>query len=230
MCNRGATLPPKPLMVLADANLRDLEGGPSTGMNFHIIQTPSGFLAAYQDGAALPLYSDPVFYCVDDLLAGLSVPTLRATAPAFTIQQNFPNRFSAVVALLAAAVPPAYTGTTGAFPLIASHTLPVVTIFRRYLATARDPRFVGGQLTAGTYLTSQLDAAHADSGFGAVGRYALPIPLPVNHVVQYELPAGTTIDVGTVAPNFGQSGGGVEIHLPNDTPARPVGTLILPDY
>lgn len=217
-------------MVLADANLRDLEGGPSTGMNFHIIQTPSGFLAVYQDGAALPLYTDLVFYCVDDLLAGVPVPTQRVTAPAFNIQQNFPNRFSGVVALLRGAVSPAYTGTAGAFPLIASHTLAIPTIFRRYLAIAPDSRFVGGQLRAGTYLTSQVDAAHADSGFGAVGRYALPIPLPVNHVVQYELPAGTTIEVGTVAPNFGQSGGGVEIHLPNNTPATQIGTLALPDY
>jgi hypothetical protein len=199
-------------------------------MNFHVIQSPSGFLAAYQDGPALPLYTDPQFYCVDDLLAGTPVPTLRVTAPRIAIQQIFPNRLTAVVALLAATISPAYTGTAGAFPLIATYTLPVNTIFRRYLAALPDRRFVSGQLTAGTYLTSQLDAAHADSAFGAVGRYALPIPLPVNQVVQYELPAGTTIEVGTVAPNFGQAGGGVEIHLPNPTPATQVGTPPIADY
>jgi len=75
-----------------------------------------------------------------------------------------------------------------------------------------------------------VDSRHADSGFGAVGRYALPIPLPASHVFQYELPQGTTIEVGTVGPNFGQSGGGVEIHLPNATSATRIGNIRIPDY
>jgi hypothetical protein len=85
-------MPQKPLMVLAGANLRDLEGGPSTGMNFHIIQSPNGFLAVYQDGAALPLYTDPQFYCVDDLLAGLPIPTQRVTAPVLLIYGRKPRK------------------------------------------------------------------------------------------------------------------------------------------
>jgi hypothetical protein len=220
----------KPLMVLADANLRDLQAGPLTGINFYVVEGPRGYLAALQDGAALPLYADPRFYCVDDLLAGAPVPTLRVTAAPIAIQPSFPSRFNALIALQAAAISPAYTGATGAFPLIATDTLAVNTVFRRYLSTPADHRFVGGQLTAGTYLTSQTDAAHADSGFGAVGRYALPLPLPVVHVIQYELPAGTTIEIGTVAPNFGQSGGGVEVRLTSKTSATQVGALVLPEY
>ena len=217
-------------MVLADYTIGSLVDGPSTGMNFHIFESASGFFAAYQDGVALPLYTDPGFYCVDDLLAGLPVPTQRVIAQSFPIHQRFGNRFDALVALRAGAVSPAYTGTIGAFPLIASHTLAVATIFRRYLNTPLDNRFVGGQLCRGTYLTSEVDAAHADSGLGAVSRYALPIPLPVNHVIQYELPTGADIQIGTVAPAFGQSGGGVEIMLPYPARATQVGAFVLPDY
>jgi hypothetical protein len=90
--------------------------------------------------------------------------------------------------------------------------------------------FAGGNLTAGTYLTSRVDTLHADSGFGVVGRYALPIPLPTSHQVSYDLPAGTLIEVGTVSPNFGQSGGGVEIRLPKATPVVPGVPVTLPDY
>lgn len=220
----------KSLMVLANSNLADLQSRVSTGMNFHIIQNLNGFLAVYQDGPALPLYADPRFYSVDDLLAGVPVPTARVTVAPIVIQQSFSNRFHAAMALQTAVISRSYTGAIGAFPLIATDTLKVDTVFRRYISGLPDRRFVSGQLTAGTYLTSEVDSAHADSGFGAVGRYALPIPLPVKHVIQYELPVGTHIEVGTVAPNFGQAGGGVEIHLPNITNAVQVGTFTLPDY
>jgi hypothetical protein len=217
-------------MVVDDSNRVDLNQGAATGMGFYIIEGPTGFLAVYVDGAALPLYTDAQYYCVDDLLAGTPVPTQRRQAPPIIIQQRFPNRYSAIAALQAAAISPSYTGTAGAFPLVATYTLRVHTIFCRYLPSPNDPRFVANQLTAGTYLTSQADSAHADSGLGAVGRYALPIPLPASYVIEYELSQGTTIEVGTVAPNFGQSGGGVEIHLPNITTATHIGINNLPDY
>ena len=40
-------------------------------------------------------------------------------------------------------------------------------------------------------------------------RYPLPIPASYEH--RYTLPAGTELLVGTVAPNNGQAGGGVEV-------------------
>src|ERR1700683_5188534 len=134
----------KPLMVLAASNLRDLHARPLTGMNFHVIQSASGFLAAFQDGAALPLYAHKRFYCVDDLLAGDPVPTRRIPAKPIAIQKNFPSRFSAVAALLAAAISPRFPGAVGALPLIATYTLAVDTVFRRYVASLPDRRFVGG--------------------------------------------------------------------------------------
>lgn len=78
---------------------------------------------------------------------------------------------------------------------------------------ASDPAFDGQTLCAGTYLTTLLDHSLTNTGFGAVGRYALPIPAPATHLYQYELPRGTSLGVGTVAPMFGQSGGGVEAKI-----------------
>lgn len=222
--------PSRSLMVMADSNMQDLHAGPSTGMNFYMVQNSIGFLAVFQDGAAMPLYTDQQFYCVDDLLAGFAIPKNRLAAPIQTLQASFGARSGALAALRALGISPAYTGAAGAAPLVATDTLSVATTFYRYVNALPDPRFAGANLTAGTYLTSRVDTQHADSGFGVVGRYALPIPLPTSHQVPYDLPAGTLIEVGTVSPNFGQSGGGVEIRLPKATPAVPGAPVTLPDY
>jgi hypothetical protein len=65
---------------------------------------------------------------------------------------------------------------------------------------------------------------------GAVGRYALPLPIPALHVVEYRLPAGTVIRAGTAAPSFGQAGGGVEVCLTAVTAATVGATTMLTDY
>lgn len=228
---QNAPLMQKPLMLLSAANLQDLHAGPATGLSFYLFQSAGSFFAVFEDGIALPLQDDARFYCVSDLLQGYPLPTNNSPKATMPIRRQFSTRFAAVAALAAAAtISPRFVGSAGAIPLVATATLNVDTIFRRYLPTPSDPRCVGGVLSAGTYLTSELDGAHADSGFGAVGRYALPIPLPMTHIFQYELPAGTTLEVGTVAPNFGQSGGGAEIRLVNDTVAPNVGTLQLSEY
>jgi hypothetical protein len=213
--------------------MRDLHAVPATGMNFHVVEGRSGLLAVYEDGKAMPLYSDPNFYCVDDLLSGIAVPSPSLTPTPLLIRQSYPTRISAMMALSAAKVMityPAYTGRAWAFPLVATDTLTTPTRFYRYLTSNFDPRFNGIQLSKGTYLTSIADGAHATSGFGVVGRYALPIPISAHYRMEYVLPSSTVIDVGTVAPNFGQSGGGVEVCLQNDTGATSLGMHTLPEY
>ncbi len=69
-----------------------------------------------------------------------------------------------------------------------------------------------------------------NSGSAVVGRFALPMPLPACYIMQYELPAGKTIKVGTVAPSFGQAGGGVEIQLPQAQAVNVVGQFTVPEY
>ena len=219
----------KPLMVLPTANMANLHTGPATGMGFYLFESGIGFFAALDDGAALPLFLHVQYYSLDDLLNGDPVPAQRSTAPPVNIISVFPSRFRASATVLK--ISPKYVPYThGAIPLVASFTLPIDTVFFRYVSSIPDHRYSGGQLRAGTYLTSDLDTQHANTGFGAVGRFALPLPVPISHVIEYEIPAGTLIEVGTVSPLYGQSGGGVEIHLPNATGAKAVATKALPPF
>ena len=51
------------------------------------------------------------------------------------------------------------------------------------------------------------------TGFVAVGKFALPNNRPASDHYEIEAPAGTAVDFGTVAPAFGQAGGGVEAYF-----------------
>ncbi|MDA2933252.1 hypothetical protein MYX82_02800 [Acidobacteria bacterium AH-259-D05] len=222
---------PKTLLTVSDDEIRQLHTqNPETGMGFQILESDQGHIALFEDGTAIPFYDDEQHYCLTDVLEGQPVPSVRDSMGGVSSQRSLPNRQVAIAALTGAGISPAYTGTAGAVPLVATYIISVDTAFYRYLRTSSDPRFVSGNLTAGTYLTTNLDQTYSNSGFAAVGRYALPIPLPASHVLQYELPSGTTIQVGTVLPMFGQSGGGVEIHLPTAQSAQRTGTSVVPDY
>jgi hypothetical protein len=92
-----------------------------------------------------------------------------------------------------ATLPPGYRPAVGAVPLLGSAILSVDTAFYRYTGSANDPRLAGGSLARDTYLTTELDKSYANTGFAAVGRYALPLPVPSSHVHVYVLPQGTTL-------------------------------------
>lgn len=120
----------------------------------------------------------------------------------------------------------------GSFPLVGSQTLSEDTRFFRVICSQSDFRYDSNSMVLrdSTYLMPYLDHLHSNSGFATVARFALPIPLPACYLFQYELPAGTQIRVGTVAPAFGQSGGGVEVMTENRVPAKQYGPIILPYY
>lgn len=220
----------KPLMEVTSIQLSNLhEQYSETGMDFQIADTPSGLVVILEDGAALPCYPDQTYYDLADLLAGRAIPDQRR-AEKLTVSRVFRNTARALNALRKLKISSRYTGSAGAFPLVAYDTLKADTVLYRCLSSTKDHRYAGGQLRARTYLTTSLDQSYANSGFAVVGRYALPIPLPTSNVIKYELKKGTHINVGTVAPLFGQAGGGVEILLPVATAAIQVGTFPLPDY
>lgn len=64
-----------------------------------------------------------------------------------------------------------------------------------------------------TCAAPQSEVQFVPTGFGAVGRFALPSFFP--HVFRWEIQpaAGTKIFCGAVVPMFGQSGGGVEVYF-----------------
>jgi hypothetical protein len=104
--------------------------------------------------------------------------------------------------------------------------------FARYSAFRSDRRVtVSMALRPGTYVTSATDATFAPTGYGNVGRYALPNLLPAVYKFDVTVSAGTQGSVGTVAPAFGQAGGGVEIELTHDAQNGSVqGPTIIPHY
>jgi hypothetical protein len=108
-------------------------------------------------------------------------------------------------------LPPGYIPAHGGHALLGKLTLPHPARFFRFTSTPTDPRYTSGQLSRGTYLSTQNDATFVNTGFGAVGRFALPMPIPASYRHDYTFPVGTVLSVGTVSPAFGQSGGGVEV-------------------
>lgn len=70
-----------------------------------------------------------------------------------------------------------------------------------------------GDILPGTYATTKSEVPFVPSGFAAVGRFALPNNQPASYCYEIEAPVGTTVSFGTVAPAFGQAGGGVEAYF-----------------
>jgi hypothetical protein len=104
--------------------------------------------------------------------------------------------------------------------------------FVRFSAFQNDRRVLpGGGLLPGTYVTTRIDADRAPSGLAAVGRYALPNPLPAIYRFEIVPKSGLTGMAGTVSPAFGQAGGGVEIEFKNAAPHGSVtGPSTIPMY
>jgi hypothetical protein len=74
-----------------------------------------------------------------------------------------------------------------------------------------------GKIAPGTYASPASELPFITTGFGAVARNALPSYFPA--VFRYELQpnANTPMRCGAVIPNYGQSGGGVEVFFPTVT-------------
>ena len=101
--------------------------------------------------------------------------------------------------------------------LVKHVSLPVNRVFHRFSAFNPDRRVdpTSGSLLPGTYVAPESEIPFVPTGFTAVGRFALPNNLPASHHYVIEAPAGTSVDFGTVAPAFGQAGGGVEAYFKN---------------
>ncbi len=83
--------------------------------------------------------------------------------------------------------------------------------FYRFSAFRKDRRVdSNGNFLAGTYASTFNDLKFVPSGFSAVGRYALPNSNPAKYINQIVTNDQPTL-IGTATPNFGQSGGGVEV-------------------
>lgn len=88
-------------------------------------------------------------------------------------------------------------------------------VFHRFSAFNPDRRVdpFTGSFLPGTYAVPESEVPFVPTGFVAVGRFALPNNLPASFHYQIEAPVGTAVAFGTVAPAFGQAGGGVEAYF-----------------
>ena len=108
---------------------------------------------------------------------------------------------------------------TGTISPIWEKTLTKPQVFYRFCAIDLDPRIDSdGSVKPNTYATTESERPHVPSGLAAVGRFALPIRTSARHVRKITAPIGTVIRYGTVEPNFGLAGGGVEALFPNGLP------------
>lgn len=106
--------------------------------------------------------------------------------------------------------------------------------FHRYSAFNPDRRIdpVTGSLLPGSYAAPESEVPFIRTGFAAVGRLALPNLKPASNHYVIDVASGTTVEFGTVAPAFGQAGGGVEAYFKSggrNTQAPPAGPLQIPD-
>lgn len=109
-------------------------------------------------------------------------------------------------------------------------TSPPAHAYYRFSAFSIDKRREPdtGNYLPGTYATTYNDIHHVPSGFAAVGRYALPNPAAarfIHPIVTFDQPTHT----GTATPNFGQAGGGVEVHFANGATNRPDRSFTIDD-
>jgi hypothetical protein len=134
----------------------------------------------------------------------------------------------------ASSVAPVVPRITLTSSLVKKMTLPSVRAFHRYSAFNPDRRIdpVTGDLARGSYAVPESEVPFLPTGFAAVGRLALPLTAPASHVYSISAQAGTAVEFGTIAPAFGQSGGGVEAYFPSgavNVPPTPPSAKVLPE-
>jgi hypothetical protein len=113
----------------------------------------------------------------------------------------------------------------GATSVVVSSTLPDNEArteegdeFFRLFAYAGDKRITEHNgLAPGSYATTSTDMTVVPSGLAAVGRFALPTRISARYVFRITPGKGVRIFYGTVIPNYGLCGGGVEVFFPDGT-------------
>jgi hypothetical protein len=90
--------------------------------------------------------------------------------------------------------------------------------FFRLSAYSDDKRITeDNSLAPGSYATTNTDLTIVPSGLAAVGRFALPTRISARYVFRITPGEGVKIFYGTVIPNYGLCGGGVEVFFPEGT-------------
>ena len=236
------------LWNLGDEEVADLTRLPETGMGFQLVEaviwgkdTP---LLVFNSERAVDLSESDLEPGEDPaviLRNGLRViDAVKSTPVITTMAAPKPHSFRLLQTRVGSLAPPA--PSTGAGPAVLSAlpsslvkhvTLAGNRVFYRFSAFNPDRRVnSNGDFLLGTYAAPESEVPFVPTGFLAVGRFALPNVLPASFRYEITAPPGTPVDFGTVAPAYGQAGGGVEAYFASGvrnakTPATPV--LRMPD-
>lgn len=196
------------LLKFDEESVKSLSDVSEAGMDFSLVTGYFARLAKFVtvavrgNGFALPIEATEEIYGLHDLLEGQPIPRDELLTSV--------SKIVAAAMVFKVTLPNGYVAAVGAHQLLGSITLSHPARFFRCTSSPTDGRFSAGQLKTDTYLITFNDQQFVNSGFGAVARYALPLPMPASYKHDYTVPAGTRLLVGTVAPQFGQAGGGVE--------------------
>jgi hypothetical protein len=234
---------------LDETAMQDLSALPETGMGFQLVESliwgRSTILLIFNCELAVELSEiglepgdDPMVILRNGLRI---IETLRNDDVVMTmVSAPAPRSFR----LLNARIGPlpstniltANAAITAALPssLIKHDKLKSNRAFHRFSAFNPDRRVdpITGSFLAGTYAAPASEVPFVPTGFVAVGRFALPNNLPASFHYEIEAPTGTLVDFGTVAPAFGQAGGGVEAYFANavtNATVSPAHVTKLPD-
>lgn len=197
---------------------------PETGAGFQLVsarfkgtRTPFLVLNAEQalDLSDLPDFSGPGAAALIGLWIRqeLASPISFFVAPALTEFELLTTRIPAQ------SVPATNLTSTAALSppssLVKSLVLSHPRRFHRFSPFNPDRRVspTTGDFSPGTYACPESEVPFVPTGFAAVGRFALPSRLPASHHYVVEADTFTPVLFGTVAPAFGQAGGGVEALL-----------------
>lgn len=122
---------------------------------------------------------------------------------------------ASVTLVVNSAGPPVVPSGTYVPPPFATVTGPG-DVFYRLSAFAADHCIISPTaFRPSSYAITEHEWSVVPSGLAAVGRYALPSRVSSHYAWKLEPPAGTPFLVGTVIPNFGLCGGGVEAFFPS---------------
>jgi hypothetical protein len=217
---------------LGTTAIRELVDLPETGMGFQIVEAFAGgrdipFLIFNSEQAfdlseiQLEVGNDPATV----LRNGLNIVELLRSSPTVTLfSAPQPHSFRLLGSRISMPpVAPILAATSSApqaalaSSLVKHVSLTARRTFHRFSAFNPDRRVdqTTGSFLPGTYAAPESEVPFVPTGFTAVGRFALPNNQPASHHYLIDAPPGTQVDFGTVAPSFGQAGGGVEAYFHN---------------
>jgi hypothetical protein len=204
-------------LILKENSLKNIYKLEETGMDFWIINGKpelnihSDIFVVRSNGIVVPIKSEE-YYSIESMSKGISLPEeSKEIEIDDSVSLSKKSEVIEKINVFLSTVPTGYTRSIGAHQLLGKITLSYPAKFYRYTSKKTDPKYSNGKIKSDTYLTTQSDQQYVNTGYGAVGRYSLLLPVPASYKHMYTIPKGTKMKVGTVAPNYGQSGGGVEV-------------------